>query len=369
MPRRELIISELPAGTTVVGGTHRMVSFRPPTEHRRIPVRTGFWPSDLPTPWGAGPAANLTFKLLDLLRCTTRYFFIEGWLAGQSDGWVLGLPVIEYLAKGPELCWRPRNSNVARWLSELAGVGLACYAMELCGAANIALGNKGASGPDYRCQVTVKGKPKDAVFECKGSSTNGGVAAQIQAAGDQVAPFKNSGKLGIISAACVPPIGTPDRPLLYLSDPPVDDEFEVSPFQPNIASLAAAISWAGEPGLAHELASTVMSFAEATPGEPTSTYLPERMALERLHEQSPMLSRSLTGIAERATPRTIVIGDRGTLSVMPPVDNIQRLALLLERGPEAAVEFRVRRAEQTAAGPSDYVSVAPDGSAMIWRPS
>ena len=111
----------------------------------------------------------------------------------------------------------------------------------------------------------MKGRLQDAVFECRGSSTNGGVTAQIQTAGDQVAPYKNRGKLGIISAVCVPRIGARDRPCLYLSDPPADDESDVSPFQTNIASLAAAIDWAGEPGLAHELASAVVSFGESTP--------------------------------------------------------------------------------------------------------
>src|SRR5262249_41019124 len=137
------------------------------------------------------------------------------------------------------------------------------------------------------------------------------------------------------SAVCVPPIGARDRPCLYLSDPPTDDESEVSPFQPNIAGLAAAIGWAGEPVLAHELASTVVSFAESPPGEPTSTYLPERTAFEQLHERSRVLSRSLTALAERAAPRTVLVGDRGRLSVTPPVDNIQQLARLLEQGPEA----------------------------------
>jgi|SRR5579864_1651682 len=369
MPKRELIISGLPAGTTVIGGANGTVSFRPPTEQRVIPVQIGVWPSELPTPWGTGPTAMLTFKVLDLLRCTTRYFFIESWLAGKTDGWVLGLPVIEYLATGPELCWQPRNANVARWLSELAGVGLACYAMELCGAANICLGNKGTSGPDYRCQISVKGKLRDVAFECKGSSTRSGLTAQIQAAGDQVGTYKNRGKLGIISAACIPPVGTRDRPRLFLSDPPVDDEFEVSPFQQDIASLAVAIAWAGEPGLAHDLASTVVSLGESTREDPSSIYLPERTAFERLHKKSRELSQSLGALAKRAEPRTVLPSDGGRLMVIPPVENIQQLARLLEQETEGVRRFRVRPAEQTIVGPADYMSIAPDGSAMIWEPN
>jgi hypothetical protein len=369
MPRRELIISALPAGTTVIGGINGMVSFGPPTGQRTIPVRIGDWPSGLPTPWTAGSAATLTFQVLDLLRCTTRYFFIESWLAGRTDGWVLGLPVIEYLAKGPDLCWRPRNANVARWLSELAGVGLACYVMELCGAVNISLGNKGTSGPDYQCRIPVKGKFKDVVFECKGSSTRSGLTAQIEAACDQVATYKNRGRVGIISAACIPPAGTRDRPRLYLSDPPIDDEFEVSPFQADIASLAVAIGWAGEPGLAHDLASTVVSFGESTREEPSSIYLPEKMAFERLHDKARELSRSLKALAERAGPRTALVSDGGRLIVIPPIGNIQQLARLLEQNVEGATQFRVRRDEQTNVGHANYMSVAPDGSAMIWEPS
>ena len=239
---------------------------------------------------------------------------------------------------------------------------------EVIGAANISLGNKGTAGPDYWCQVSVKGKLRDAVFECKGSSTNGGVAAQIQAASDQVAPYKDRGILGIICAACVPPIGAPGRPCLYLSDP-LADEFDASPFQPNIASLAAAIGWAGEPGLAHELASTVISFAEPSSEEGGSTYIPESMTFEHLQGRSRTLSRSLRAVAERAAPRTVLAGDRGRLSVRLPVDNIQRLAQLLEQGPKAATEFRVRRTEERVAEPSDYTSVAPDGSAMFWQPN
>src|ERR1700682_1809323 len=106
MPKRELIISGLPAGTTVVGGPNGIVSFQPPTGQRTILVRTQFWPTFLPAPGGAGPTATLQFKVLDLLRCTTRYFFIESWLAGKSDGWGVGLPVFGALGKGPDLCRR-----------------------------------------------------------------------------------------------------------------------------------------------------------------------------------------------------------------------------------------------------------------------
>lgn len=369
MPKRQLIISGLPAGTTVISSANGMVSFGPPTGQRTIPVQIGVWPSGLPTPWTAGPSAMLTFKVLDLLRCTTRYFFIESWLAGRTDGWVLGLPVIEYLANGPELCWRPRNANVARWLSELAGVGLACYVMELCGAVNISLGNKGKSGPDYQCQISVKGKLKRVAFECKGSSTGSGLTAQIQAACDQVATYKNRGRLGIISAVCIPPVGTQDRPRLYLSDPPIEDEFEVSPFQADIASLAAAIGWAGEPGLAHDLASTVMSFGESTHEETSSIYLSERMAFERLSEKARELSRSLRALAERSGPRTALVSDGGKLIVIPPVKNIQQLARLLEQGAEGATQFQVQRDEQSTIGHANYMSIAPDGSAMIWEPN
>jgi hypothetical protein len=277
--------------------------------------------------------------------------------------------VIEYLAKGPELRWQPRNANVARWLSEMAGVGLACYAIELCGAANICLGNKGTSGPDYRCQVSIKGKIRDVAFECKGSSTRGGLTAQIQAAGDQVSPYKNDGRLGIISAACVPMVGSQDRPCLYLSDPPPTDEFEVSPFQPNIASLAATIAWAGEPELAHDLASTVISFAESTIEGPLPTYLPETVAFERIRENSRSLSRSLRVLAEQAGPRTVLVSESGRVEVSPPVKNIQQLARLLDRGADGVAQFRVRQAEETLRAPADYVSVAPDGSAMIWEPN
>src|ERR1700739_1840706 len=330
MPKRELIISGLPAGNTVISGANGMVSFGPPTGQRTIPVQIGVWPIGLPTPWTAGPPAMLPFKVLDLLRCTTRYFFIESWLAGRTDGWVLGLPVIEYLANGPELCWKPRNANVARWLSELAGVGLACYVMELCGAVDISLGNKGKSGPDYQCQIPVKGKTKQVAFECKGSSTGSGLAAQIQAACDQVAIHKNRGRLGIISAACVPPVGTQDRPRLYLYDPPIDDEFEINPFQAHFAGLAVASAWACEPELAHDLASTVVSLGESTREETSSIYLPERMAFERLREKAKELSRSLRALAERSGPRTALVTNGGKLIVIPPAKNILQLARLLE---------------------------------------
>jgi hypothetical protein len=364
MPTWELIITGLPPGRTVVGGASRVVSFRPPVGRRSIAVRTQFWPPTLPTPWGGGPSGNLTLSLLDLLRCTTRYFFIESWLAGRADGWVLGLPVVEYLADGPELRWRRRNANVARWLSEMAGVGLSCYVMELCGATNIALGNGGLSGPDYCCHLTINGQATKVWFESKGSSTRAGVTAQVQRAADQVAPYKGSGTLGLICAACVPSIGSPDQPCIYLADPPTDGESDVSSFQLNIAALAATLGWAGRPDVAHELASAVMSFEDGGP-----MYRSPQAALAEVERRCQPLARSLAQIAEEGAENTVLSGPEGSLTARLPVENLRTLAHLCREGPDRVSRFQITPVQRGDAGQLDQTSFAPDGSALIWRPN
>lgn len=364
MPTRELIITGLRSGRTVVGGASNVVSFRPPVGERTIAVRTQFWPSTLPTPWGPGSSGSLTLGLLDLLRCTTRYFFVESWLARQPDGWVVGLPVVEYLADGTELRWRRRNANVARWLSEMAGVGLSCYVMEICGAANIVLGNDGLSGPDYCCQLMIGGRATETWFESKGSSTSAGVTAQVQRAAEQVAPYKRRGTLGLVCAACVPLIGSTDQPCIYLADPPRDGESEVSQFQHNIASLAATVGWAGELDIAHELASAVMSFQDGTP-----SYLPSALALEEVERRCRPLAQSLARLTEAEAERTVLIGEQGSLTVMLPVENLRNLSRLCREGAAAISEFQIRPVDRRETGLWDHASFAPDGSGMIWRPN
>lgn len=361
---RELIITGLPHGRTVIGGASNVVSFHPPVGQRRIAVQSHFWPRALPTPWGAGPDGSLTLSLLDLLRCTTRYFFIESWFAGQADGWVLGLPVVEYLADGAELRWKRRNANVARWLSEMAGVGLSCYVMEKCGAANIVLGNNGLSGPDYCCELPINGAPTRTWFESKGSSTSAGLTAQVHRAAEQVAPYKRSGTFGLICAVCVPVIGSTDQPCIYLADPPVDNESDVSPFQHNIASLAASVGWAGRPEVAHELASAVMSFEDGA-----ASFLPSAVALEEVRGRCGAMAQSLAQLAQEEAENTVLTGPEGRLTARLPVENLRKLLRLCREGASGVSQFQITRVQQVDTGQLDHASFAPDGSALIWRPS
>jgi hypothetical protein len=302
--------------------------------------------------------------LLDLLRSTTRYFFYESWLAGQSDGWVLGLPVVEYLANGPELRWRQRNANVARWLSEMAGVGLSCYVMELCGATNITLANGGRSGPDYFCYLTINGKPTKTWFEAKGSSTRAEVRPQMRRAARQVAACKTSGTLGLICAACVPSIDSQDQPCIYLADPPTDAEWDVSSFQHNIAALAATLGWAGRPEVAHWLASAVMSFEDGAP-----SYLSPAAAFAEVERRCQSMARALAQLAESDAENTVLTGAEGSLTARLPVENLRTLSDLCREGPAGVSRFQITRVKRGEAGQLDQISFAPDGSALIWRPN
>jgi hypothetical protein len=316
-------------------------------------------------PWGSSGSGSLSVGLLDLLRCTTRYYFIESWLAGRPDGWVLGLPVVEYLANTPDLRWQRRNANVARWLSEMAGVGLSCYIMELCGAANICVSNDGRSGPDYRCRLTIAGKDTETWFESKGSSTRAGVTAQVQRAAKQVTRYKHAGAntLGLVCAACVPLITSNDEPCIHLIDPPPEEELDIAPFQYEIASLASMLGWAGELDVAHEVASAVMSFEDEGP-----TFLPPEQAMYGLQERLPRLVRALAGAAERGVQHTILSYDEGaTVNVSLPADNIRDLWLRCRDGAQSVAEFQVQAVRHADIERGDYASVAPDGSAMVWR--
>ena len=182
----------------------------------------------------------------------------------------------------------------------MAGVGLSCYVMEICGAANIVLGNGGLSGPDYCCQVTIGGRAVNTWLESKGSSTRAGVTDQMQRAAEQVTQYKKSGTLGLICASCVPVIGSADQPCIYLADPPTEGESDVSQFQRNIASLAATVGWAGEPEVAHELASTVMAFESGIP-----SYFPSAMAFEQAGRRCSRMAQSLSRLSETEAERTV----------------------------------------------------------------
>jgi hypothetical protein len=180
--------------------------------------------------------------------------------------------------------------------------------MEICGAANIVLGNGGLAGPDYCCDLTINGMATKTWFESKGSSTSAGIIAQMQRAAEQVAPYKNSGTLGLICAACVPLIGSTDQPCVYLADPPTDGESAVSPFQHNIASLATTVGWAGELEVAHELASAVMSFENGTP-----SYLPSHLAFEEVGRRCQPMTELLDQLATTEPERTVLMGEEGSL--------------------------------------------------------
>lgn len=339
-----------------------------PVGRRSIAVRALTWPAVLDQPWNNH---TLTFSLLDLLRCTTQYFFVESWLAKKSDGWVLGLPVVEYLAPGPELRWKARNSNVGRWLSEMAAVGLSCYLMEQCGAVRISLGDHGRRGPDYGCRIcrekTRAGRDIEAWFECKGTSTARGLSTQVKRATKQIDRYKRGGRqtLGLICAACVPLADSSDKAYMCVADPPQQDQWDVAPFQYELASLAATLGWAGELETAHRLASIVLSLEEKVP----SYVAPER-ARRALGEQRTRVLQALDRSLETARrgQRRILGDERGAgFNVVLPVTNMERLRACFEEGVDAVAGYRVESVRPPEQRPEE-ASFAPDGSGLVWEP-
>ncbi|MFC1763624.1 hypothetical protein ACFL6U_16290 [Planctomycetota bacterium] len=344
----------------------------------------GPWPRHLPTP-GNGKK-TIGFSVLDLLRCASRYFFIESWWAGQGDGWILSMPIVEYMDSGTGIMrWKGGNSNVARWLSEMAGVAMACYLAEDMGACNIILGNSGSFGPDYRCDIFTKGRPHEVWFEAKGTTTFPIPTATSKRAQKQIQPFKadpNVDGLAFYTFVQNPRYNFPSK--VIIEDPEFNQEKRTTRFQADIASLASALSWAGMADIGQPLADTVVAKEHAKekgnsiPEDAISrySYRPVEETVDHLRAFVSKTWRSLSLVKEHAESlfgfQTILTTLEGgmELSVSVRPDNLLRLCRMVSERKEGDI---LKEAKDFYLYPIDVpikavengeISTCPDGTAL-----
>jgi len=375
-------------GTTVVGPAPLAIplpTYQKLSGSRRVRGElVGAMPGGLADPRQG--RSDVEFSVLDLLRCASRYFFMESWWAGQREGWALTLPLAEYLAPGlRELAWGQRNSNVSRWLSELAGVGLACLLAERMGACSIRLGNGGASGPDYECDVPGPNATHRVWFEAKGSSRWPIPAATRCRARDQLSPYKGKGGVhGLAFCTFVRNPSCPEPSTVLIEDPAFEDAPH-APFQEHIASLACAVSWAGLPRVGHALAGMVLRHVAERPRpphrnegreEPASLYLAAEESIHRVARfvrEADELQRQMAAWAERPWGWEHVVGsgDECALRVSLHPQNLKTLVDMARGGrePRAIEEFRLRPVRLPAEGQDrELASIGPDGTALRLGP-
>lgn len=386
MVRQIVITGNIPPGKYVVTLPFALPlpTYATLTGQREIQVEIrGLWPGRLPRPRTVNGIA--TVSVLDLLRAASRYFFIESWWAGRTDGWILSAPMAEYLASNSsELQWKPRNSNVSRWLSEMVGVAMSCLLAERMGACNITMGNGGASGPDYRCDITSISGSRELWFEAKGTTTWPIPRHTEKRARTQLSGFKGTSQLdGLAFYTFIRNPRCPEPSRVVVEDPEPEMETRPPRFQADIASLASALCWAGQTEVGVRLRETVLAERTKTSDEVDSSeddlsgfaYRPAEEAVERvlgLLVGNEEWRRFISEYAHSETGfhRPIARGAGVSLSVSMQPDNLVRLMQDVsgnqETDPQDALRgFRLRPTERSIARPhAGHVSVGPDGTAL-----